>query len=127
MATARASPASTIAVGSTAWLLLGGLYLVGFWSLAGQTPGMRFVGIRLSEERLPLRRSIRRLLGLGLSVLAFGLGFLGIVFGERRRDWADRLARADVVYDERRPDPAPWSRLDGEPRSGWGAGAGSAG
>ncbi len=24
------------------------VYLVGFWSLAGQTPGMRFVGIRLS-------------------------------------------------------------------------------
>jgi uncharacterized RDD family membrane protein YckC len=101
-----------IAVGSTAWLSLGALYLVAFWSLAGQTPGMRFVGIRLSE-RLPLRRSIKRLVGLGLSVIAFGLGFLGIVFGERRRGWADRLAGTDVVYDERRPEPAPWSRLGG--------------
>ena len=26
------------------------LYLVGFWSLAGQTPGMRFFGIRLDVE-----------------------------------------------------------------------------
>ncbi len=99
-----------IAVGSTAWLSLGALYLVAFWSLAGQTPGMRFIGIRLSEQRLPLRRAIKRLIGLGLSVLAFGLGFLGIVFGERRRGWADRLAGTDVVYDDRRPQPAPWSQ-----------------
>jgi uncharacterized RDD family membrane protein YckC len=99
-----------IAVGSTAWLALGSVYLVGFWSLAGQTPGMRFVGIRLSEERLPLRRSIRRLVGLGLATVCFGLGFLGIVFGERRRGWQDRLGRTDVVYDERRPEPAPWSQ-----------------
>lgn len=99
-----------IAVGSTAWLSLGALYLAGFWSLAGQTPGMRFVGIRLGAGRLPLRRSLERLLGLGLSVLTFGIGFLGIVFGEKRRGWADRLGGTDVVYDERRPEPAPWSR-----------------
>jgi uncharacterized RDD family membrane protein YckC len=100
----------TIAVGSTAWLSLGALYLVGFWSLAGQTPGMRFVGIRLSAGRLPLRRSLGRLVGLGLSVLTFGIGFLGIVFGEQRRAWDDRLGGTDVIYDERRPEPAPWSR-----------------
>lgn len=99
-----------IAVGSTAWLALGGFYLVGFWSLAGQTPGMRFLGIRLEGGRLPLRRAVKRLIGLGLSFVVLGLGFLGIVFGERRRGWADRFAGTDVVYDERRPAPAPWSR-----------------
>jgi uncharacterized RDD family membrane protein YckC len=99
-----------IAVGSTAWLAMGALYLVSFWSLVGQTPGMRFVGIRLSVPRLPLRRSIRRLLGLGLSVITFGIGFLGIVFGEQRRSWEDRFGATDVLYDERRPEPAPWSR-----------------
>ncbi|MDX6595774.1 MAG: hypothetical protein QOI72_1156, partial [Solirubrobacterales bacterium] len=99
-----------IAVGSTAWLSLGGLYLVGFWSLAGQTPGMRFVGIRLSVPRLPLGRALKRLIGLGLSVMTFGIGFLGIVFGEQRRGWEDRFSGADVVYDERRPQPAPWSQ-----------------
>ncbi|HET6998288.1 MAG TPA: RDD family protein [Solirubrobacterales bacterium] len=104
-----------IAVGSTAWLSLGALYLVAFWSLAGQTPGMRFVGIRLNEQRLPLRRSIKRLIGLGLSVITFGIGFLGIVFGERRRDWADSFGGTDVVYDDRRPEPAPWSRLEQRP------------
>ena len=108
-----------IAVGSTAWLSFGAFYLLGFWSLAGQTPGMRFLGIRLNE-RLPLRRSLRRLIGLGLSVLAFGLGFVGIVFRERRQAWEDRFSASEVLYDERRPEPAPWS-------SGLDRGAGAVG
>ena len=71
---------------------------------------MRFVGIRLNVGRLPLRRSLKRLIGLGLSVVTFGIGFLGIVFREQRRAWEDRFSATDVIYDERRPEPAPWSR-----------------
>jgi len=104
-----------IVVGSTAWLSFGALYLVGFWSLAGQTPGMRFLGVRLAEERLSLRRSFRRLVGLGLSVLSLGIGFLGVVFGERRRGWEDRLSGTEVIYDERRPEAAPWSQPPADP------------
>lgn len=107
-------PRGAIAVGSFTWLVVVGVYLCGFWSLAGQTPGMRFLGIRLDERRLPLRRSIRRLIGIGLSFITFGIGFLGIVFGESRRSWADRMGRTEVIYDERLPAPAPWSTL-GEP------------
>jgi uncharacterized RDD family membrane protein YckC len=103
-----------LALGSFAWAALGAVYLLGFWSLAGQTPGMNFFGIRLGVEggRLPARRSFRRLVGLMLAVIPFGLGLLGIVFDERRRGWQDRMAGADVVYeaDERRL--APWSTLD---------------
>jgi uncharacterized RDD family membrane protein YckC len=98
-----------IAIGSTAWVAMGSLYLLGFWSLAGQTPGMRFVGIRLSVARLPLGRSFRRLLGLYLSVVTLGFGFLGVVFRQTRRGWEDRFSDTDVIYDERRPEPAPWS------------------
>lgn len=103
-----------LAVGGSAWLALGSLYLVAFWSLAAQTPGMRFFGIRLAVEGrgLPLRRSVKRLIGLDLAALAFGLGFLGIVFDERRRGWQDRLAGVDVLYEVRERAPAPWSRLD---------------
>jgi uncharacterized RDD family membrane protein YckC len=114
---------AAIAVGSTAWLSLGAVYLLAFWSLAGQTPGMRFLGIRLSTERLPLRRGIKRLIGLGLSVVTLGIGFLGIVFGAQRRGWADRFAATDVVYDDRRPEPAAWSRLSDEAALDGGAGA----
>lgn len=103
-----------IAVGSSAWLALEGLYLVAFWSLAGQTPGMRFFGIRLGVEGrgLPVRRAIRRLFGLGLAVIPFGLGFLGTLTDERRRGWQDRLAGVDVLYESREPAAAPWSHLD---------------
>lgn len=103
-----------IAVGSTAWVAIGSLYLLAFWSLAGQTPGMRFLGVRLSEARLPPRRSLRRLLGLYLSVVTLGIGFLGIVFREGRRGWEDRFSGTDVLYDERRPAPAPWSEAAAE-------------
>jgi uncharacterized RDD family membrane protein YckC len=108
-------PRGAIAVGSFAWLAVVSVYLCGFWSLAGQTPGMRFLGIRLNERRLTLRRAFRRLVGIGLSVITFGIGFLGIVFGESRRSWADRMAKTEVIYDERKPTPAPWSTLAAPP------------
>jgi uncharacterized RDD family membrane protein YckC len=106
-----------VAAGSAVWLAAGALYLTVFWTLAGQTPGMRFLGVRLSE-RARFCGALRRLVGLGFSVLAFGIGFLGIVFGERRRGWEDRLSDLEVVYDERRPEPAPWSGVAVEPTAG---------
>ncbi len=98
--------------GTGAWLTLIGVYLVGFWSLAGQTLGMRFLGIRLAVggAGLPLRRSVRRLIGLSLGFLTFGFGFLGIVFDERRRGWQDRMAGVDVLYEPR--ELAPWAKFD---------------
>ncbi len=103
-----------LALGSAAWVGLAGLYFVVFWSLAGQTPGMRFFGIRLgvAGHGLPARKSLRRLVGLFLAAIPFGLGFLGILFDERRRGWQDRLAGADVLYEDRERAAAPWSRLD---------------
>jgi uncharacterized RDD family membrane protein YckC len=105
-----------LAFGTVAWLALGAVYLTGFWSLAGQTPGMRFVGIRLAIEGrgLPFRRSLKRLVGLGLAWIAFGLGFLGIFFDERRRAWDDRLSGVDVRYEENERTSAPWSHLDAQ-------------
>lgn len=103
-----------LALGSAAWIGLAALYLVTFWSLAGQTPGMRFFGLRLSTSGrgLPLRKSLRRLAGLFLAAIPFGLGFLGILFDERRRGWQDRLAGVDVLYESREATAAPWSSLD---------------
>jgi uncharacterized RDD family membrane protein YckC len=106
--------AAALALGSAAWVGLAALYLVAFWSLAGQTPGMRFFGIRLATEGygLPPRRSLRRLVGLFLAAIPFCIGFLGILFDERRRGWQDRLAGVDVLYESREPAAAPWSSLD---------------
>jgi len=103
-----------LALGSAVWIGLAGLYMVVFWSLVAQTPGMRFFGLRLgvAERGLPPRKSLRRLLGLFLAAIPFGLGFLGILFDERRRGWQDRLAGADVVYEGHEAAAAPWSTLD---------------
>jgi uncharacterized RDD family membrane protein YckC len=106
-----------LALGGTAWIVLGSLYLLVFWSLAGQTPGMRFFGLRLGTEGrgLPPRKSVKRLVGLFLAAIPFGLGFLGILFDERRRGWQDRLAGVDVLYEGHEPTAAPWSVLAAEP------------
>ena len=94
-APASSSPAP--ASGSRAWAL----YLIGFWALAGKTLGMHFVGIRLDSpdgRRIGVRRAVRRLFGLVVSVLALGLGLLAIAFNRDRRGWQDRMAGTDVVY-----------------------------
>jgi uncharacterized RDD family membrane protein YckC len=110
-------PNLTLVVGSFTWFALGSAYLVFFWTLAGQTPGMNFFSIRIGEadERLPLRHSIRRLVGLVLAVVTFGIGLLGILFDERRRAWQDKFAGVDVLYEVEERRVARWSTLDPEP------------
>jgi hypothetical protein len=62
---------------------------------------------------------LRRLVGLFLAAIPFGLGFLGILFDERRRGWQDRFAGVDVLYEGRESAAAPWSSLDAaEPLAG---------
>lgn len=90
-----------IAIGATAWVVAGSLYLVSFWALAGQTPGMRFVRIELDSEdgrRIGLHRAVRRVIGLVLAILPLGLGLLGVVFRDDRRGWPDRFAGTSAVY-----------------------------
>jgi uncharacterized RDD family membrane protein YckC len=100
--------------------LIGGGLLIAFWALVGQTPGMRLLSIHLEREgtrALGLRPAIRRLAGLVLAVVAFGLGILAILFSPTRQGWHDRIAGTKVVYDQEK-DEAPWSRLDpGKPET----------
>jgi uncharacterized RDD family membrane protein YckC len=88
------------------WLLLFSIYLVVFWSLAGQTPGMRFMGIRVTDRTgaTPgLVRSLRRLVGMYLAALPLGAGFLMVLVDDRRRGLQDRIARTLVIHDARTP------------------------
>lgn len=98
-------------VGTVVWILSAGTYLSSFWSLSGQTPGMRFLDIRIDGPdgpRIGLRRAWRRLVGLLFSILPLGLGLFASAWDERRRTWADRYAGTEVVYLEPRSE-APWS------------------
>jgi uncharacterized RDD family membrane protein YckC len=93
--------------------LIGGAVFVAFWSLVGQTPGMRLLSIRLdveSSREVGFRRALRRLLSVPLALLPAGLGFLAILLSPERRGWHDRIAGTTVVYDEH-DLTAPWSQL----------------
>ena len=106
--------APTLILGAGAWLLAGSAYLLAFWSLEGETPGMRFIGLNLEADghpRLGFRRSVKRLFWLGFSVFPlFGLPFIGLCRRDDRRGLHDRRAGTNVVYvDRKAARAAPWS------------------
>lgn len=105
-----------IVAGALVWAVAGSVYLLTFWSLSGETPGMRFFDLRLEGPegpRLGFRRALRRLVGTVLAVLPMGLGLVPILFNDRRRGFNDRLADTEVRYLPPRRE-APWgaSRRD---------------
>ena len=71
-------------------------------AVAGRTPGMAIVGLRIvSRMGDPLwgRRAFLRVLTLPLSLVLTGLGLLGIVFDRECRALHDVIAGSTVVYD----------------------------
>jgi uncharacterized RDD family membrane protein YckC len=108
------SAIGVLAFGLTGFVIGSSLFVT-FWALVGQTPGMRLLSIHLDAggtRELGLRRALKRLLGVGLSLLPAGLGFFAILLSPQRRGWHDRLAGTVVVYDESAA-LAPWSALEG--------------
>ena len=70
------------------------LYFLGGWA-AGGTLGMRLLGIRLvdAEGKMPGPvRALRRLLGVIVAVVPFGLGLLWIAADRRKQGWHDKIA-----------------------------------
>ena len=83
-----------------AGLILGFFYYVGFWLLAGQTPGKAFLGlVVIRADGSPLRAGAAtvRWLGYWLSGILF-LGYLWILVDNRRQALHDKLAHTLVVY-----------------------------
>ena len=88
------------------WLLVVALYFVGFWSVTGQTPGMRLLRLRVqarSGEPPSAFRSLLRLAGLILAIILLFAGFLPALFDRRRRALPDFVAGTTVVYAEITP------------------------
>jgi uncharacterized RDD family membrane protein YckC len=84
-----------------AWLLVTGGYFLTFWTLTGQTPGMRLLNLRvLGPGGAPLRtgRAFVRLVGLLLAIVPMFAGFLPVLFDRRRRALQDFLAGTVVVF-----------------------------
>jgi uncharacterized RDD family membrane protein YckC len=83
------------------WFVVSSLYLFSFWNLAGQTPAMRFLSIRIEKDgdwRLTGRTAFVRLVGFWLSVIPFGLGFIGALLRPDRRAFDDRMAETAVFF-----------------------------
>ena len=92
----------TIAVIVTAVLAgtLDLVYCVGFWMLAGQTPGKRLMGlvvVKTDGGRVRLGAAILRWAGYWLSGILF-LGYLWVLVDDRRQSLHDKLAGTIVVY-----------------------------
>jgi len=101
------TPAGGIILGVIAYLV-GGVVLVLFWSLGGQTPGMRFLSIRLMQDGsrdVTLGRAIKRLFALVVALLPLGLGYFWILRNPSRHAWHDTMTRTEVVYDAEQRAP----------------------
>jgi uncharacterized RDD family membrane protein YckC len=76
------------------------LYYIGFWMLAGQTLGKRIMGVRIVRTdggRVKFGNAVVRWLGYVVSGILF-LGFLWILFDNKRQGFHDKLAGTFVVY-----------------------------
>jgi uncharacterized RDD family membrane protein YckC len=83
------------------WSIVVATYFVGFWTLAGETPGMRLMALRVIDaagDRPGLGRSLLRLVGMILAAIPFFAGYLLILVDDRRRGLQDMLAGTTVIY-----------------------------
>lgn len=75
-------------------------YDIGFWLLAGQTPGKRAMGVRVVRtdgQRMTFGNAVRREIGYWISAILF-LGFLWAIVDNRRQGVHDKLAGTLVLY-----------------------------
>ena len=82
------------------WLLLVGAYFAFFWTLAGQTPGMRLLRLQVVDRfgaNPGLVRSVLRFAALLVAIVPMCAGLLPILFDGRRRGLHDFVARTFVI------------------------------
>jgi uncharacterized RDD family membrane protein YckC len=90
-----------LVVGVVGYLLAGSILAL-FWALAGQTPGMRLLAIRLIQNGsndVTLGCAIRRVFALILAVIPLGLGELWILRNPSRHAWQDTMTGTEIIYD----------------------------
>jgi uncharacterized RDD family membrane protein YckC len=97
-------------LGAIAWAGVVGTYFVLFWSTAGQTPGMRLMGLYVMTYdgvHPGVGRSFVRLIGLGLAIVPLFAGFLPVLVDDRRRALQDFMAGTVVLYGGKQLPPEP--------------------
>jgi uncharacterized RDD family membrane protein YckC len=94
--------------GGVLWLGWTGLYFVAFWTVTGQTPGARLLGIRVvssGDRDLGIVRSSLRFAMMVVSLIPLGAGFVTVLFDDRRRGLPDIVAGTVVVWASTTPAP----------------------
>ena len=77
------------------------IYFAYSWAASGRTAGMAVFGVRVVRDDgtgVSGRQAFVRTLAFPLSFLFLGLGFVGILVGDRRRALHDVIAGTAVVY-----------------------------
>jgi len=97
-----------VAIAGVSGLLLHIAYFAGCWSLTGQTPGLRLLGLRVvgpGASPPGFGRALVRLFGTWLAIVPLFLGLVPALVDERRRALQDLIADTVVVYaDDTAPD-----------------------
>ncbi|MBI5280327.1 MAG: RDD family protein [Candidatus Solibacter usitatus] len=104
--TPSAQTKALIATGCGAlWMIYTWYYVIHGWARRGGTPGLRVLGLRLLDwrQRMPIGhpRAWLRFVGVLVTGLTFGLGFLSILFRRDRKALHDLLAGTLVVHRPR--------------------------
>ncbi|MEX6509163.1 RDD family protein [Jiella sp. M17.18] len=118
---ALAAPGAEGAAG-LATIVVGIVYVIGFWVWKGATPGKMALGMTVvtadGHRPIGLGTAVLRYLGYLASGLVFCLGFLWIAFRRDKRGWHDMIAGTLVlttpaVPGERKDDATDsWSDWD---------------
>jgi uncharacterized RDD family membrane protein YckC len=87
-----------VVIAYTVWAFV---YFAHSWAASGRTVGMAAFGVRVVRDdgtEVSGRRAVVRTLAFPLSFLFLGLGFAGILLGDRRRALHDVIAGTAVIY-----------------------------
>ncbi|QUV99825.1 RDD family protein [Chloracidobacterium sp. MS 40/45] len=83
--------------------LLAGMYMFGTVTVAGQTFGMMYMGLRVvsiyEDHDLNPVQALLRTLGCGLSLLPLGAGFLWVLIDRDQRGWHEYLSATQLVRE----------------------------
>ena len=93
-----------VLLGPVAGRLVGALasivYVIGFWTASGATPGKMLMGLRVvTREGEPIGggTAALRYIGYIISGLALLLGFLWIIWDPEHEGWHDKIAGTRVI------------------------------
>jgi uncharacterized RDD family membrane protein YckC len=91
---------------SVGWFAVVAAYLVVFWTVTGQTPGMRVMHLHVVGRGggpPNLWRSVLRLIGLVLAIVPLFAGFVPVLIDKRRRALQDFMAGTVVRVEDDGP------------------------